>query len=189
MADANPDLITLTADIVSAHVSNNATATTDVAQLIRNVYDALSSAGAPSVPEMPRQEPAVPIRSSVKNDFIVCLEDGKKLKMLKRYLRTNFNMTPEEYRTKWNLPRDYPMVAPAYAEQRRSLAVTIGLGRKPQAGAAAKSTKPVARKAAKSIGDGLEAARAHLGTEDAKVPAKRGRKPKAVAIETAPTEA
>ena len=188
MSDANPDLITLTADIVSAHVSNNAIATTDVAQLIQKVYDALSTAGAPPAPEALKQEPAVPVRSSVKNDFIVCLEDGKKLKMLKRYLRTNFNMTPEEYRTKWNLPRDYPMVAPAYAEQRRSLAVTIGLGRKPQVGATANPAKPVARKAAKSVSEGLEAARAHLGTEDAKVPAKRGRKPKAV-VETVPTEA
>jgi predicted transcriptional regulator len=186
--EANHDLIALTADIVSAHVSNNNVAKTDVAQLIQTVYEALSSADAPPAPEAPAQEPAVPIRSSVKTDFIVCLEDGKKLKMLKRYLRTNYSMTPEQYRTKWNLPRDYPMVAPAYAEQRRGLAKQIGLGRKPKAedGATVVTTvKAAAKKAAKSVGEGLEAARAHLGTEPAKAPAKRGRKLKAVT----PTEA
>jgi len=187
VADAHHDLITLTADIVSAHVSNNSVATTDVAKLIHNVYEALSSAGAPAAPEAPKQEPAVAVRSSVKNDYIVCLEDGKKLKMLKRYLRTNFNMTPEEYRAKWNLPRDYPMVAPAYAEQRRGLAKQIGLGRKPTE--VVKTAKTAAKKAAKSVSEGLEAARAHLGTEEAKVPAKRGRKPNAAPVESAPTEA
>lgn len=187
MSEAHHDLINLTADIVSAHVSNNTVATTDVAQLIQKVYDALSTAGAPPAPEAPKQEPAVPVRSSVKHDFIVCLEDGKKLKMLKRYLRTNFNMSPEEYRAKWNLPRDYPMVAPAYAEQRRGLAVQIGLGRKP--GAVVKTAKAAVTKAAKSVSDGLEAARAHLGTAPTKAPAKRGRKPKAVAADAAPTEA
>jgi predicted transcriptional regulator len=128
MADEN--LIQLTADIVSAHVSNNSVATTELPTLIQSVFTALSVTANPAEPEAPKQEPAVPIRSSVKHDYIVCLEDGAKLKMLKRYLRTNYNLSPEEYRAKWNLPRDYPMVAPAYAEQRRTLAKSIGLGRK-----------------------------------------------------------
>ena len=173
MADSNPDLINLTADIVSAHVSNNSVATADVASLIQTVYDALSAAGAPPAPEEPKPEPAVAIRSSVKHDYIVCLEDGKKLTMLKRYLRTNFNMTPEDYRAKWGLPRDYPMVAPAYADRRRDLAKQIGLGRKP-----GEVVKTVAKRAAKSVNAGLEAARAHLGTGETKTPMKRERKPK-----------
>lgn len=123
-------LITLTADIVSAHVSNNSVAVSDLSQLIQNVHNALSSLGA-KVEEAPvRQEPKVSIRSSVKPDYIVCLEDGKKLKMLKRHLMTHYQMTPDEYRQKWGLNSDYPMVAPNYAEQRRSLAVRIGLGTK-----------------------------------------------------------
>jgi predicted transcriptional regulator len=123
-------LITLTADIVSAHVSNNSVAVGDLSQLIQNVHNALSGLGA-KVEEVPvRQEPKVSIRSSVKPDYIVCLEDGKKLKMLKRHLMTHYQMTPDEYRQKWGLNSDYPMVAPNYAEQRRSLAVRIGLGTK-----------------------------------------------------------
>jgi len=125
------DLIALTADIVSAHVSHNSVAPGEVAALIQSTFDALSKAGEPAPEPDALPEPAVAIRSSVKHDYIVCLEDGKKLKMLKRYLRTNYNMSPEDYRTKWKLPRDYPMVAPAYAEQRRGLAKQIGLGRKP----------------------------------------------------------
>jgi len=123
-------LITLTADIVAAHVSNNSVAVSDLPVLIANVHGALSGlGGAPVVPEV-KQEPAVSIRSSIKPDFIVCLEDGKKLKMLKRHLMTHYQMTPEQYRAKWNLPADYPMVAPNYAEQRRTLAKKIGLGTK-----------------------------------------------------------
>ncbi|GAA0302704.1 MucR family transcriptional regulator [Sphingomonas oligophenolica] len=123
-------LITLTADIVAAHVSNNSVAVSDLPVLISNVHGALSGlGGAPVVPEV-KQEPAVSIRSSIKPDFIVCLEDGKKLKMLKRHLMTHYQMTPEQYRAKWNLPADYPMVAPNYAEQRRTLAKKIGLGTK-----------------------------------------------------------
>jgi predicted transcriptional regulator len=123
-------LITLTADIVSAHVSNNSVAVNDLPQLIQNVHNALNGLG--SKPEEPqaKQEPAVSIRSSVKPDYIVCLEDGKKLKMLKRHLMTHYQMTPDEYRQKWGLNADYPMVAPNYAEQRRSLAKKIGLGTK-----------------------------------------------------------
>ena len=123
-------LITLTADIVAAHVSNNSVAVSDLPVLIANVHGALSGlGGAPVVPEV-KQEPAVSIRSSIKPDFIVCLEDGKKLKMMKRHLMTHYQMTPEQYRAKWNLAADYPMVAPNYAEQRRTLAKKIGLGTK-----------------------------------------------------------
>ncbi|MEO0870751.1 MAG: MucR family transcriptional regulator [Pseudomonadota bacterium] len=127
-------LITLTSDIVAAHVSNNDVAVDDVPSLITNVFGALSGLGEQAEPVEERPEPAVSVRASVKPDYIVCLEDGKKLKMLKRYLRTNYDMTPEEYRARWNLPSDYPMVAPNYAEKRRDLAKKIGLGRKPGTG-------------------------------------------------------
>jgi predicted transcriptional regulator len=129
----NETLITLTSDIVAAHVSNNSVGVDDLATLISNVYGALSGLGqaAPVVEELP--EPAVSVRASVKPDYIVCLEDGKKLKMLKRHLMTHYNMTPDQYRQRWNLPADYPMVAPNYAEKRRELAKSIGLGRKPGA--------------------------------------------------------
>lgn len=120
--DLQETLITLTADIVAAHVSNNSVAVSDLPVLIANVHGALAGLGTPvAVPEV-KQEPAVSIRSSIKPDYIVCLEDGKKLKMLKRHLMTHYQMTPEQYRAKWNLPADYPMVAPSYAEQRRTLA-------------------------------------------------------------------
>ena len=130
--DTNETLITLTSDIVAAHVSNNSVAVGDLATLITNVYTALASLGQvePVVVEAVR-EPAVSIRSSVKPDHIVCLEDGKKLKMLKRHLSTHYNLTPDEYRARWGLPSDYPMVAPNYAAHRRELAKQIGLGRKP----------------------------------------------------------
>lgn len=129
--DMTETIITLTADIVAAHVSNNSVAVSDLPTLIANVHTALAGLGGGSpVPEV-RAEPAVSIRASVKPDYIVCLDDGKKLKMLKRHLMTHYSMTPDEYRAKWGLPADYPMVAPNYAEQRRKLAVKIGLGRKP----------------------------------------------------------
>jgi predicted transcriptional regulator len=127
---AEDTLLTLTADIVAAHVSNNSVAVNDLPTLIQNVHSALtgiSSSG--SAPEA-KPEPKVSIRSSVKPDYIVCLEDGKKQKMLKRHLMTNHGMTPDEYRQKWGLASDYPMVAPNYAEQRRTLAKSIGLGTK-----------------------------------------------------------
>ena len=123
-------LITLTADIVSAHVSNNSVAVSDLPTLISNVHGALSGLGERPAETPAKPEPKVSIRSSIKPDFIVCLEDGKKLKMLKRHLMTHYQMTPEQYRAKWNLPADYPMVAPNYAEQRRTLAKKIGLGTK-----------------------------------------------------------
>ena|SRR5438067_3808916 len=123
-------LITLTADIVAAHVSNNSVAVNDLPNLITNVHGALAGLGAAEAAPEAKPEPKVPVRSSVKPDYIVCLEDGKKLKMLKRHLATRYNMTPDQYRQKWNLPADYPMVAPNYAEQRRTLAKSIGLGTK-----------------------------------------------------------
>ncbi len=126
--DLQDTLITLTADIVAAHVSNNSVAVADLPILISNVHGALTGLGNPAEQPELRQEPAVSVRSSIKPDFIVCLEDGKKLKMLKRHLMTHYQMTPEQYRAKWNLPADYPMVAPNYAEQRRTLAKKIGLG-------------------------------------------------------------
>ena len=123
-------LITLTADIVAAHVSNNSVAVNDLPQLISNIHGALAAlAGSGATPEV-KLEPKVPIRSSIKPDYIVCLEDGKRLKMLKRHLMTHYQMTPDQYRTKWGLASDYPMVAPNYAEQRRALAKAIGLGTK-----------------------------------------------------------
>jgi predicted transcriptional regulator len=132
MAETDEQLITLTADIVSAHVSNNNVPVTDLPALITSVHGALTKLGAPPEVVVAKQEPAVAVRSSIKPDYIVSLESGKKLKMLRRYLKTHYNMTPEDYRRKWNLPSDYPMVAPNYAEQRRSLAHSIGLGRKPK---------------------------------------------------------
>jgi predicted transcriptional regulator len=128
--DIQETLITLTADIVAAHVSNNSVAVSDLPVLIQNVHGALTGLGTAAIVPEEKQEPAVSIRSSIKPDFIVCLEDGKKLKMLKRHLMTHYQMTPEQYRAKWNLPADYPMVAPNYAEQRRALAKKIGLGTK-----------------------------------------------------------
>jgi predicted transcriptional regulator len=124
-------LLTLTADIVAAHVNNNSVALNDLPTLIQNVHQALNSlsAGGSSAPE-PRAEPKVSVRASIKPDYIVCLEDGKKQKMLKRHLMRSHGMTPSEYREKWGLAADYPMVAPNYAEQRRALAKSIGLGTK-----------------------------------------------------------
>ena len=122
-------LLTLTADIVAAHVSNNSVAVNDLPNLINNVHGALTGLSGRSAPEV-KQEPKVPIRSSIKPDYIVCLEDGKRLKMLKRHLMTHYQMTPDQYRQKWGLNSDYPMVAPNYAEQRRALAKAIGLGTK-----------------------------------------------------------
>ena len=124
-------MITLTADIVAAHVSNNSVAVSDIPALIQNVHGALIGLGGPVAVEPVKLEPAVSIRSSIKPDYIVCLEDGKKLKMLKRHLMTSYGLTPDQYRAKWGLSADYPMVAPNYAETRRVLAKKIGLGRKP----------------------------------------------------------
>jgi len=123
-------LLTLTADIVAAHVSNNSVAVNDLPNLIQNVHAALSTISSSRNTPEAKPEPKVPIRTSVKPDYIVCLEDGKRLKMLKRHLMTHYGLTPDQYRQKWGLPADYPMVAPNYAEQRRTLAKSIGLGTK-----------------------------------------------------------
>jgi predicted transcriptional regulator len=126
----NEMLITLTADIVTAHVANNNVDGETLPSLIQNVYGALAGLGTEEEAEA-RPEPAVSVRASVKSDHLVCLEDGKKMKMLKRHLMTDHGLTPDEYRERWNLPADYPMVAPDYANKRRELAKKIGLGRKP----------------------------------------------------------
>lgn len=123
-------LLTLTADIVAAHVTNNSVSVADLPKLIINVHAALRGVSSEPVVPVVTQEPAVSVRASIKPDYLVCLEDGKKMKMLKRHLMTHYQMTPAQYRSKWNLPSDYPMVAPNYAEQRRTLAKQIGLGRK-----------------------------------------------------------
>lgn len=132
--DLQDSLLTLTADIVSAHVGNNQVALNELPNLIANVHTALAGLNAPA--EKPAEEltPAVSIRASVKPDYLVCLEDGKKLKMLRRYLMTNFGMTPDDYRTKWGLPADYPMVAPNYAATRSAMAKQFGLGVKGRGG-------------------------------------------------------
>ena len=134
MSDLNETLVTLTSDIVAAHVSNNDVTVTDLPSLISNVYGALAGLGkaAPVAEEAP-PKPAVSIRSSVKPDKIVCLDCGMELKMLKRHLMTHHTLSPDQYRARWNLGSDYPLVAPEYAEKRRDLAKKIGLGRKPGA--------------------------------------------------------
>ena len=125
------DILTLTTQIVAAHVTHNTVAQETLPSLIRDVYRTLSSIGGDVArPVAEKLAPAVPIKKSIFNDYLVCLEDGKQLKMLKRHLATSYNMTPEQYREKWNLPPDYPMVAPSYAQHRSSLAKSIGLGTK-----------------------------------------------------------
>lgn len=131
-SDMNETLITLTSDIVAAHVSNNSVGVDELPVLISNVYGALAGLGhAASEPEAAPLKPAVSLRASVKPDKIVCLDCGAELQMLKRHLMTHHNMTPEDYKARWNLPADYPLVAPNYADKRRDLAKKIGLGRKP----------------------------------------------------------
>ncbi len=117
------------ADIVAAYVAQNTLPTASIPELIRTVYGALGGLGAAAPKIGEKQKPAVPISRSIHQDYIVCLEDGKQLKMLKRYLRSRYDMTPEDYRRKWGLPPDYPMVAPAYAARRSDFAKKIGLGR------------------------------------------------------------
>jgi len=127
---AEDELLRMTADVVSTYVSNNTLGTGQLADVIQAVYNSLrglEGQGAEPPPEP--LKPAVPIRKSITPDYIVCLEDGKKLKMLKRHLRSTYNLTPDEYRAKWGLSPDYPMVAPKYAEQRSEFAKKIGLGR------------------------------------------------------------
>ena len=125
------ELVELTADIVSAYVSNNTVVATDLPALINNVFDALKKASSTGTqPAKEELRPAVPIKKSVTSEYIICLEDGKKFKSLKRHLRTHYDLSPEEYREKWGLPHDYPMVAPNYAAARSDLAKRMGLGQR-----------------------------------------------------------
>jgi predicted transcriptional regulator len=143
-------LITLTSDIIASHVSNNSVSANDLPSLISNVYGALAGLGQSAPVVEAKLEPAVSVRSSIKPDYIVCLEDGKQLKMLKRHIMTRYNLTPDQYRQRWNLPADYPMVAPNYAQKRRELAKKIGLGRKPGVKMAPKpAAKPVVKRGRK----------------------------------------
>ena len=127
-ADDQAGLIELTADIVSAYVGNNTVATSDLPSLIRSIHSALGGVGTPVVAPAEPQMPAVSVKKSLTDDFLICLEDGRKFKSLKRHLRTKYNMSPEDYRAKWGLPKTYPMVAPAYAAARSNLAKQMGLG-------------------------------------------------------------
>ncbi|KPH83183.1 MucR family transcriptional regulator [Bosea vaviloviae] len=139
----NAELLELTTSIVSAYVSNNNVQPADLVALIASTYSALAGLGSKAAPAPPAALiPAVPIRKSVTPDAIICLEDGKKFKSLKRHLNTSYGLTPEQYRVKWGLPSDYPMVAPAYAEARSALAKSMGLGRK---AAAVSAPKPAPR--------------------------------------------
>ncbi len=127
---AEEDVLRLSADIVASYVAQNTLQAAQLPDLIRSVHSALLGLGKPETPRpTERQKPAVPVSRSVQDDFIICLEDGQKLKMLKRYLRSHYDLSPEEYRRKWGLPPEYPMVAPAYAARRSDFAKQIGLGR------------------------------------------------------------
>jgi predicted transcriptional regulator len=201
----NETLLTLTADIVAAHVANNSVATGDIAGLVERVYGSLSGLGQPSV-EVPAQKvPVVSARASVKPDYIVCMECGKKQKMLKRHLMTAHGMSPEQYRQDYGLPASYPMVAETYSERRRVLAKQIGLGRKPgqrpKAVAAtpkeqAKAAPPAAKKQAKAAAPAAKKqtkAAPSAAKKRAKAPAKTGKnggaKPANVASNAAKEEA
>ena len=131
------EILALTSEIVSSHVSNNPVPAADLPAVIHSVFEKLTELANEMPEEKVELVPAVPIKKSITDDFIVCLEDGKKLKMLKRHLKTAYDMTPEDYRAKWGLSADYPMVAPSYARKRQELAKEIGLGRKPRKPAAA----------------------------------------------------
>ncbi|WP_420408870.1 MucR family transcriptional regulator [Hoeflea sp.] len=139
MTEANKDtgsdvLIELTAEIVAAYVSNNSVAANDLPNVISQVHAALGGATAPVEEAVEKPKPAVPVRRSIQNDYLICLEDGQKFKSLKRHLMTHYGLTPEQYREKWDLPADYPMVAPSYAEARSRLAKEMGLGQKRKRG-------------------------------------------------------
>jgi predicted transcriptional regulator len=141
----NLNLTELASEIVSAYVSNNALSTADLTKLIADVYGALNALGKPTeIVAAPEElKPAVSIRKSINDDFLICLDDGKKFKSLKRHLATDHNLTPDEYRAKWGLPADYPMVAPSYSATRSALAKSSGLGRKPAAADAGKAKRKV----------------------------------------------
>jgi predicted transcriptional regulator len=134
---SHEDLLRMVTDIVASYVRSTKVASNQLPEIIAKVYHSLDQ---PEAPAAARQEPAVPIRRSVTPEYLICLEDGKKLKMLKRYLMTTYNLTPEQYREKWDLPKDYPMVAPNYALRRSTLAKESGLGRRREAASAAPSS-------------------------------------------------
>ncbi len=140
--DEKTEILEMTADIVSAYVGNNTVAASELPGLIASIHAALSQVSSDVVEAPPEpKEPAVPVRKSITPDYLICLEDGRKFKSLKRHLRTRYDMSPEEYRAKWGLPKDYPMVAPNYAKARSDLAKQMGLGqggRKPARGRAKK---------------------------------------------------
>lgn len=125
------ETLQLATDIVAAYVSNNSVSADKLPALLQEVHDAVRALASGGTASAGNQQPAVPVKKSVTSDYVICLEDGKKLKMLKRYLRTQYGLSPEDYRRKWGLPADYPMVAPNYAAQRSAFAKKIGLGRKP----------------------------------------------------------
>lgn len=148
--DENTELLTLTADIAAAYVSNNTVQAADVPSVIQTIYRALAGVGSAAATPAPEpQKPAVPIKKSITPDFLISLEDGKKYKSLKRHLRTQYNMSPEDYRAKWGLQKDYPMVAPNYAASRSALAKSMGLGRGGAAKPVAKAKTPRAPRATK----------------------------------------
>ena len=150
---ADDTLLTLAADIVSAHVSNNSVAAGELPVLIQSIYTSLASLGQePSAPIEEERKPAVSVRSSVKPDAIACLECGAKFKMLKRHLATDHSLTPDEYRARWNLSATYPMVASEYSAKRKELAVTIGLGRKPAQSPKAEAKPAKAARPRKKLG-------------------------------------
>ncbi len=136
MTDGNPEnpnrgeLLRMTTQVVSAYVGNNPVAESQISDVIQSVYGSLEGLGSGALGLQTKLRPSVPVKRSITPDHIICLEDGKKLKMLKRHLRTTYNLTPEEYRAKWGLPADYPMVAPNYAKQRSAFAKEIGLGKR-----------------------------------------------------------
>jgi predicted transcriptional regulator len=151
------ELLALTTEVVASFAGNNTVAVSDLPGLISSVFHALRTVGQAKVDEPAEAPtPAVPIKKSVGQDYIICLEDGKKLKMLKRHLSSQYNMTPEAYRSRWGLPRDYPMVAPAYAAQRSALAKAVGLGRKPAA--ASPEPAPAAKVPPRRVGGRRKAA-------------------------------
>ena len=131
-AELKTDLLEMTVEIVSSYVSNNPVPSASLPELMNSVHETIAALAEDKPAEPERPDPAVPISKSITPDHIICLEDGKKLKMLKRYIRTRYNLTPDEYRARWGLPADYPMVAPNYAKRRSAFAKEIGLGRKPK---------------------------------------------------------
>jgi len=142
---AQSSLITLTADITSAYVGNNRVAAADLAGLIETIYRALAGTEAPADTIVAPKMPVVPIKKSITYDYLICLEDGRRFKSLKRHLRTKYNLSPDEYRAKWNLPTDYPMVAPAYSATRSGLAKSMGLGQGGRPAEAATKPRPAAK--------------------------------------------